>query len=146
MRTAGAAVHREANAAARPKLPRFDLAGRCFDQLAKLVAMPVGDRGLLVLNLRESFPDEHHEGRDTGNLAIVGDISSASERPTARCTGRTRRKGKKIAKASVILIRRVAAPNLSLGPLRFALHSDIKLAHSCASLFHCNELRRSLPR
>lgn len=71
MRTAHAAVLREANPAVRWKLASFDLVDRRFDQPTELTALFLGDRGFQILDLRPLFSHEHNEG-DVGNATNPG--------------------------------------------------------------------------
>ena len=71
MGAADASVLGEADAGPGQELSSFDLTGRCFDQLAKLPPLLFGDRSRQILNLRDPFPDEGHDGH-LGDAADPG--------------------------------------------------------------------------
>src|SRR6201981_3730119 len=61
MRTAQASVLREADAAVRRELARFDLANGRFDEATVVPALFFRNSCLQILNLGMIFPHEHHE-------------------------------------------------------------------------------------
>ncbi len=76
-----ASVLRETNSEPGRELSSFDLADRRFHHLNKLAALLVGDRSHQVLNLRDAFSDESHNGH-------VGDASDpgvANQLEVKRC-------------------------------------------------------------
>jgi hypothetical protein len=71
MWTARASVLREADAAVRRELARFDLANRPFDDATILAALFVRNGCLQILNFGMIFPHEHYE-RHIGNPTDPG--------------------------------------------------------------------------
>src|SRR5580704_3965553 len=71
VRTADAPVLRETDSWVRRELGRFDLTSGSFNQLAKLLPLLFGDRSQEVLNLRDAFPHESHNG-DVGDARDPG--------------------------------------------------------------------------
>src|SRR6202140_2335175 len=69
--TADAPVLRKTNPRPGRELGSFDLTNRCINQLAKLSTLLVGDRSQQILNLRDAFPHESHNG-DVGDPSDPG--------------------------------------------------------------------------
>src|SRR5579862_2217039 len=74
--TADAPVLRETDSWVGRELGRFDLTGRGFNQLAKLLTLLFRDRSQEVLNLRNAFPHKSHNGnvRDARNPGITNEL------------------------------------------------------------------------
>jgi hypothetical protein len=81
IRTASAGVLGKADAAVRQKLGRFDPANRILDQMAEFFTLSVADSGPEILNLDESFADEHDLSNvcDTGNPGVANQLRIESE-------------------------------------------------------------------
>jgi len=62
VRAADAAVLREPNSRVRRELCRLDLPDRGFNQLAKFPTLFFANRCQQVLNFRDAFPHESHNG------------------------------------------------------------------------------------
>src|SRR5215469_13595009 len=69
-------VLRKSNATVREELPCLDLIDRSLDQLAKLPALVLVDRGLQILNLRCVLSNKYDQGnlRNAGHPGITNEL------------------------------------------------------------------------
>jgi hypothetical protein len=65
------------------ELGTFDLSGGRFDQLAKLLALLLCDRSQKVLNLRDAFPHERHNGNvgDSSDPGVADELEVERGQP-----------------------------------------------------------------
>ena len=81
MCAADAPVLRETDSWAGRELGSFDLTDRRFDHLAKLPTLLFGNRSQQILNLRNAFPHESHNG----NVGDASDPGVANQLKVKRC-------------------------------------------------------------
>ena len=76
MGTADAPVLRKADAGPGRELGSFDLTNRRIDHLTKLSTLLVRDRSQQILNLRDTFPHESHDGNvgDTSDPGVTDQL------------------------------------------------------------------------
>src|SRR5207245_1085085 len=81
IRTGATRILREPNAAMGQELRPFNLPDGVVNQLAELAALPVGNRGVQILDLDQALAHEDHLSnfRDAGNPGVADQLRVKSQ-------------------------------------------------------------------